>query len=269
MSRDLRHPLGDARRRPEMHRRLASRGSDPTTPNDGALSEHPGAMCPRVPGRWNQAGHAVDPCSAPDRPDTHDRADLPQKHWCGDTWTHGTADSGRSRRERPRGDTRDAGRSVCRSGRAECRAARAGRPARGRSADGRVATRPTADPLANTRLHAAVFIRHEETHRFDIAQLLEAWGLTHKTTFVFNRVIHQGPSAYNSIIHEYLLLAVRGRLAPDRLVPMEPSIQVCKSDGPVPVERLQELIRRLYDGPYLLVQAADIMTSWDQKEGQR
>ena len=34
MSRDLRHPLGDARRRPEMHRRLASRGSDPTTPND-------------------------------------------------------------------------------------------------------------------------------------------------------------------------------------------------------------------------------------------
>ena len=123
--------------------------------------------------------------------------------------------------------------------------------------------------LANTRLHAAVFIRHEEARRFDIAQLLEAWGLTHKTTFVFNRVIHQGPSAYNSIIHEYLLLAVRGRLAPDRLVPMEPSIQVSKSDGPVPVERLQELIRRLYDGPYLLVQAADTMTSWEQKEGQR
>jgi len=120
---------------------------------------------------------------------------------------------------------------------------------------------------AHAQLNAVVFLRHGEAQRFEVAQLLEAWDFAHKTSFIWDRVDHQGPHPYISERHEYLLLAVRGTLTPDRLVPMQDSVQVCKSDGPVPVSALQGVISALFDGPYLMFQGANAMTPWQGKRG--
>jgi len=120
---------------------------------------------------------------------------------------------------------------------------------------------------AHAQLNAVLFLRHGEAQRFEVAQLLEAWDFAHKTSFIWDRVDHQGPHPYIGERHEYLLLAVRGTLTPDRLVPMQDSVQVCKSDGPVPVSALQGVISALFDGPYLMVQGANVMTSWQAKRG--
>ena len=118
---------------------------------------------------------------------------------------------------------------------------------------------------ANLTPNAAVFIRHYEAQRFEVAQLLEAWGIWHKRTLIWDRVNHQGPDGYGiNGRTDYVLLAIRGKLPPDRTTPMQQSVMQCKSDGPVPVERIWEVALALYDGPALLVTAANEMVPWEQ-----
>ncbi len=83
-------------------------------------------------------------------------------------------------------------------------------------------------------------------------EVMEAWGYTYKNEIVWDKVAHM-LGHYVSNRHENLLIATRGKCAPDRLVPMQDNVVTLKRDG-AHSEKPKEfrgIIERLYNGPYL------------------
>ena len=120
-------------------------------------------------------------------------------------------------------------------------------------------------PVAAHMLENAVaFLVCDERHRFEVKTVLDAWQFEHRSAFVWDRVLHQGqPGAYLDVRHEHVLIAVRGKCAPDNLTPMFDSVVTLRR-GPEhgePPEEWRKKIERLYDhGPYLELLAKRKMT---------
>jgi hypothetical protein len=55
--------------------------------------------------------------------------------------------------------------------------------------------------------------------------VIEAWGFTYKTSFVWDKVRHNY-GHYNSVRHELLLVCTRGSCTPDEPTPMPDSVVV-------------------------------------------
>lgn len=107
--------------------------------------------------------------------------------------------------------------------------------------------------LPNLRPNAAVFLWADEAHRDEVAPVLEAWELRKVGAFIWHHQTHPGPSAYQSVRHQHLIWAVRGKCPPDTRVPLRESVITIKDDesGVKPVAFL-ELVEFLYTrGPYL------------------
>lgn len=107
---------------------------------------------------------------------------------------------------------------------------------------------------AHMLVNSVAFITCPESRRFKIAEVLDAWGFEHRSAFVWDRVLHQGPGAYLDVRHEHVLLCVRGKCSPDNLTPMLDSVVTHRAGpevGELP-EAFRKMIERLYDrGPYL------------------
>ena len=107
--------------------------------------------------------------------------------------------------------------------------------------------------LPNLRPNAAVFLWVDEAHRESVSVVLEAWELRKVGAFIWHHQVHAGPSAYQSVRHEHLIWAVRGKCPPDTRVPLRESVVTIKGDesGTKPAYFF-DLVEFLYTrGPYL------------------
>jgi len=96
------------------------------------------------------------------------------------------------------------------------------------------------------------------------AAVIEAWGFTYKTQYVWDKVKH-GLGCYNSVRHELLLVATKGSCTPDT-TKVPDSVQVIErsnkhSEKP---EKFREIIDTLYSsGKRIELFARKITDGWD------
>ena len=100
-------------------------------------------------------------------------------------------------------------------------------------------------------------------------EVMEAWGYTYKNEIVWDKVKHM-LGHYVSNRHENLLIATRGKCAPDRLVPMQDNVVTLKQDGAhsEKPKEFRTIIERLYDGPYLELWSRHKARGWDVLGGR-
>ena len=116
---------------------------------------------------------------------------------------------------------------------------------------------------AHAQEHAALFLWCPEPLRFEVKPVIEAWGFTHKSAFVWDKVDHNY-GHYLSVRHEHLLICTRGSCRPDRQVPMLDSVQTFRrsdvhSEKP---KEFRKMIERLYNPPYLELFARHVVDGW-------
>lgn len=98
----------------------------------------------------------------------------------------------------------------------------------------------------------------------DAFEVIKAWGFQYKTSFVWDKVRHN-PGHYNSVRHEFLLLATRGACTPDNSK-LYPSVQRIERSG-VHSEKPEEF-RAIIDDIYPMGPRAELfarkeMKGWD------
>jgi N6-adenosine-specific RNA methylase IME4 len=93
--------------------------------------------------------------------------------------------------------------------------------------------------------------------------VIEAWGFSYGTHFVWDKMRGVAGS-YVDVQHELLLICTWGSCVPDRLTPMIKSVQSIRKSGvhSQKPEQFNEIIERLYDGPYLELFARRRRAGW-------
>lgn len=96
---------------------------------------------------------------------------------------------------------------------------------------------------------AVLFLWVTSSHLADCWRVVKAWGFTYMTSFVWDKVDHNG-GHYNGVRHELLLVCTRGTCLPDHPTPLPDSVMTVKrsdacSEKP---EDFRQLIDRMYDG---------------------
>ena len=80
----------------------------------------------------------------------------------------------------------------------------------------------------------------------DAFQVIKAWGFKYKTSFVWDKVGHNF-GHYNSVRHEFLLIATKGSCTPDNLELFDSVQMIQKSDKhSEKPSRFREIIDTLY-----------------------
>ena len=98
----------------------------------------------------------------------------------------------------------------------------------------------------------------------DALQVIDAWGMTYKTSFVWDK-IHHNYGHYNSVRHELLLLATRGSCLPDSKTLHDSVVSVERSDThSAKPDEFYAIIESMYTaGPYLEMFARRRRKSWE------
>lgn len=95
-------------------------------------------------------------------------------------------------------------------------------------------------------------------------EVIEAWGFTPKTGFVWDKVRH-GFGHYVEVRHEHLIICTRGSCLPDRPTPMFPSVLTERrsDEHSAKPATVRTMIERLYDGPRVELFARGVVDGWD------
>lgn len=93
--------------------------------------------------------------------------------------------------------------------------------------------------------------------------LINAWGFTYKTSFVWDKVLHNF-GYYNSVRHELLLVAGRGSSRPDVPTLYDSVVSVERTEHSTKPEIFREMIDHLYPyGPRIELFARRESEGWD------
>jgi len=79
----------------------------------------------------------------------------------------------------------------------------------------------------------------------DALKVIGAWGFRYKSSFVWDKVKHNF-GHYNSVRHEFLLIATRGSCTPDAKELHDSVVSIERTEHSVKPERFRELIDKLY-----------------------
>jgi N6-adenosine-specific RNA methylase IME4 len=96
-------------------------------------------------------------------------------------------------------------------------------------------------------------------------EVMEAWGFKYKSNRVWNKVLGNPGNYGMQVIHEHLMIGVRGRCLPDEPVPHDPSVEtIRRSDNhsEKPEEFRQYITRHWTQGPYLELFARKKTKGW-------
>ena len=95
-------------------------------------------------------------------------------------------------------------------------------------------------------------------------QIIPAWGFTYKTSFVWDKIKHNF-GHYNSVRHEFLLIATRGSCTPD-IPDLVPSVQrIERTEHSAKPAEFRAIIDRLYPhGSRIELFARANVTGWDR-----
>ena len=93
---------------------------------------------------------------------------------------------------------------------------------------------------------AVLFLWATSPMLMDAGRVIEAWGFRYKTSFVWDKVRHN-LGFYNSVRHEFLLIATRGSCTPDvkRLIDSVQVIERSNRHSEKP-EEFRKIIETLY-----------------------
>jgi N6-adenosine-specific RNA methylase IME4 len=120
-------------------------------------------------------------------------------------------------------------------------------------------------PVADIRAEDCVLFMWTTSPKLEQAfQVIRAWGFKYKTSFVWDKVKHNF-GYYNSVRHEFLLIAGRGRSTPDvkKLHDSVISIERSNKHSEKP-EYFRELIDKLYpNGNRIELFARESVTGWE------
>lgn len=97
----------------------------------------------------------------------------------------------------------------------------------------------------------------------DAFRVINAWGFKYKTSFVWDKIKHNR-GLYNSIRHEFLLIAVKGSCQPDTPRLYDSVQPIERNEHSAKPEFFRELIDTLYPyGPRIELFATREVTGWD------
>ena len=98
----------------------------------------------------------------------------------------------------------------------------------------------------------------------DAFKVINSWGFKYKASFVWDKVKHN-MGHYNSVRHEFLLVAVRGSCPPDVLKLYDSVQTIERSDHSTKPELFREIIDTLYPyGPRIELFARARAEGWEQ-----
>ena len=93
--------------------------------------------------------------------------------------------------------------------------------------------------------NAVLFLWATSYHIFQSQSVLEAWGFTYKSMFIWDKVKHN-MGCYNSVRHEILLIATRGSCTPDNLELFDSVQSIERKQHSEKPEEFRQIIDKLY-----------------------
>ena len=97
----------------------------------------------------------------------------------------------------------------------------------------------------------------------DSFKVINAWGFKYKTSFVWDKIAHN-MGHYNSVRHEFLLVATKGSCTPDNIKLFDSVVSINRTEHSKKPEEFRNIIDTLYTyGKKLELFARDAAEGWD------
>lgn len=111
--------------------------------------------------------------------------------------------------------------------------------------------------------NAVLFLWTTSYHIFQSAKVLDAWGFSYKSQFIWDKVKHN-MGCYNSVRHEILLVATKGSCTPDNVELIDSVQSIERTRHSEKPEKFREIIETLYKyGNKLELFARKKTEDWD------
>lgn len=111
--------------------------------------------------------------------------------------------------------------------------------------------------------NAVLFLWTTSPQLEDSFKVINAWGFKYKSSFIWDKVAH-GMGHYNSVRHEFLLIAVKGNCVPDVQVRPDSVISIERTEHSKKPATFRNLIDTLYPvGNRLEMFAREAPDGWD------
>jgi N6-adenosine-specific RNA methylase IME4 len=97
----------------------------------------------------------------------------------------------------------------------------------------------------------------------DAFKVINTWGFTYKASFIWDKVKHV-MGHYNSVRHEFLLIATRGNCVPENMKLHDSVVSIERTDHSKKPERFREIIDEIYpSGNRIELFAREKCENWD------
>lgn len=114
-----------------------------------------------------------------------------------------------------------------------------------------------------TQANAVLFIWVTSPMLEDVFAVIKAWGFKYKTSFVWDKVVHN-MGHYNSVRHELLLIATKGSCTPDVKKLYDSVVSIERSEHSKKPSQFREMIDVLYPtGDRIELFAREASDGWD------
>jgi N6-adenosine-specific RNA methylase IME4 len=92
--------------------------------------------------------------------------------------------------------------------------------------------------------------------------VINSWGFEYKASFIWDKIKHN-MGHYNSVRHEFLLIAVKGSCTPDNIKLFDSVLSVEKTEHSKKPEEFYNIIETLYSGKKIELFARNKRVGWD------
>jgi N6-adenosine-specific RNA methylase IME4 len=111
--------------------------------------------------------------------------------------------------------------------------------------------------------NAVLFMWTTSPHLPEAFEVIEAWGFTYKTTFIWDKIKHN-MGHYNSVRHEILLVCTRGACTPDVKKLFDSVVSIERTEHSKKPEFFREIIETIYThGNKIELFARQSPAGWD------
>jgi N6-adenosine-specific RNA methylase IME4 len=111
-------------------------------------------------------------------------------------------------------------------------------------------------------INSVLFIWVTSPFLEEVFTVINAWGFKYKTSFVWDKIKHN-MGHYNSVRHEFLLIATKGSCTPDNLKLFDSVQSIEKTEHSKKPEEFYNIIETLYSGKKIELFARNKRDGWD------
>lgn len=111
--------------------------------------------------------------------------------------------------------------------------------------------------------NAVLFLWTTSPQLEDSFKVINAWGFNYKSSFIWDKVLH-GMGHYNSVRHEFLLIATRGNCTPDVIKLYDSVISIERTEHSRKPKEFRDIIDTIYPvGDRIELFAREAPDGWD------